>query len=581
MSEGGAGACHDGRSPGWDPGPSPMQRSIRLRPWQKSALERFRASTEPDFLAVATPGAGKTTFALTAAALDLADHPGRRLVVVAPTQHLKHQWAAAADRFGLHLEPSWSPRDGALPADLHGVVVTYQQVAQQAHPLSGLARGAFCILDEIHHAGDDRAWGDGIRTAFDPAARRLALSGTPFRSDDTPIPFVRYDWGQAHADYEYGYGEALADGAVVRPVWFPRIDGHMEWVAPDGEQLSHTFDDPLDRTRSNQRLRAALSAGGEWLPAVLDQAHEHLVGMRQRQPDAGGLVIAIDHDHARGIVELLRRRHGVHATLVLSDDPTASKRIEHFANGEQPWLVAVRMVSEGVDIPRLRVGVFATNTTTELFFRQAVGRLVRWRAGGGRRQKAVMFIPDDPRLRTYAARIAEQRRHLLRKERSAEDDLAADLQRSQLDDLRGEPDEAEQLNLFEVLSATPLGLVDDARPEWLDDEDDDHDGDEDHDADDGLTITLAPPAPPGGRRPGGFAGGGLSPREQRDRLRDANADRVLELVRMTGLGHAKVNSELNRLAGVGKVSEATIDQLQRRLTHADRWLDRLVGRRTG
>ena len=565
-----------------------MQRSIRLRPWQKTALERFRAGTGPDFLAVATPGAGKTTFALTAAALDLADHPGRRLVVVAPTQHLKHQWAAAADRFGLHLEPAWSPRDGRLPADLHGIVVTYQQVAQQAHPLSTLATDAFVVLDEVHHAGDDRAWGEGVTTAFDGAARRLSLSGTPFRSDDAQIPFVRYDWDQAHADYEYGYGDALGDGSVVRPVWFPRIDGHMEWVAPDGERLAHTFDDPLDRVRSNQRLRAALSLEGEWLPAVVDQAHAHLTDLRSRQPDAGGLVIAIDRDHARGICDLLRNRHGVTPTLVLSDDPTASKRIEHFAGGQQPWLVAVRMVSEGVDIPRLRVGVFATNTTTELFFRQAVGRLVRWRSDGGARQKAVMFIPDDHRLRTHAARIAEARRHLLQRTRTAEDDLAAD---AGLDPLRPEGDDPdqEQLSLFEVVSATALNLDEHARPEWLDDDGDDLDeaaptaGDGDGDGgNDALVITLATPPPPGGRRPGGFAGGdGLSPRQQRERLREANADRVLELVRLTGTSHAQVNGELNRLAGVGRVSEATVEDLQRRLVQADRWLDRLVGRRAG
>ena len=89
-----------------------MSRSVRLRPWQKEALERFAVSERPDFLAVATPGAGKTTFALTAAVQDLVAHPERRVVVVAPTQHLKHQWARAAGRFDLHLEPQWSPRDG-------------------------------------------------------------------------------------------------------------------------------------------------------------------------------------------------------------------------------------------------------------------------------------------------------------------------------------------------------------------------------------------------------------------------------------------------------------------------------------
>jgi hypothetical protein len=33
-----------------------MPRSVRLRPWQKAALERFHAHDGADFLAVATPG---------------------------------------------------------------------------------------------------------------------------------------------------------------------------------------------------------------------------------------------------------------------------------------------------------------------------------------------------------------------------------------------------------------------------------------------------------------------------------------------------------------------------------------------
>ncbi len=545
-----------------------MTRSVRLRPWQKEALERFSASDEADFLAVATPGAGKTTFALTAAVQDLVAHPERRVVVVAPTQHLKHQWARAASRFDLHLEPQWAARDGRLPDDMHGIIVTYQQVAMQPRALRGVARDSFVVFDELHHAGEDRAWGDGVRVAFEEAARRLAISGTPFRSDTAAIPFVGYDgFGEAHSDYEYGYGDALHDGGVVRPVYFPRIDGHMEWVAPDGTQHSSTFDDPLDHARSGQRLRTALSLSGEWLPAVLDQAHAQLQAIRTVQPHAGGLVIAMDQEHARGIVDLLRRRHGVTATLVVSDDPTASARIEHFAEGEQPWIVAVRMVSEGVDIPRLRVGVFATNTVTELFFRQATGRLVRW-TRGLRAQKAFFFIPDDPRLRRFAAGIAEQRRHSLRRR---EDDERMDPE--DLDELPGTPDQEEQLSLFSVLSAVALGEP--HLPEWLaDDHDtsgpDDPSGD---DEDDDLVITLAPPPRPGAGGPGAVHH--RTRREHKAHLRAENADWARDLVRVTGLSHAQVNSELNRSSGVTKISEATVDQLERRLKAAEAWLRRL------
>ncbi len=392
-----------------------MARTVTLRPWQKSALERFAATAAPDFLAVATPGAGKTTFALTAARQALAAEPGRRLIVVVPTAHLKAQWAGAATAFDLHLDPRWSAGEGALPADMHGVVTTYQQVASSAGVLRGLARGAFVIFDELHHAADDRAWGDAVREAFAGAARRLALSGTPFRSDVHAIPFVRYADDEAVADYEYGYADALTDGGVVRPVYFPRIDGMMEWSAPDGTVHAHSFEDSLDATRSSQRLRTAYSLEGEWLPHVLRQAHEQLLTIRRRQPGAGGLVIATDQDHARGIAEIMQGRLGIRAVVATSDDPEASTRISRFGAGSEPWIVAVRMVSEGVDIPRLRVGVFATTTTTELFFRQAVGRLVRW-TPGTTGQKSFLFIPDEPRLRARAFAIAEQRRHCLRRE---------------------------------------------------------------------------------------------------------------------------------------------------------------------
>ncbi|MDH3679444.1 MAG: DEAD/DEAH box helicase, partial [Acidimicrobiia bacterium] len=376
--------------------PSGRRGKVRLRPWQRRALDTYQATALPDFLAVATPGAGKTMFALTAARLMLPTLHGR-LVVVAPTRHLKLQWATAAERFGLHLDADWSPLD-RLPGDVHGLVTTYQQVAAAADELAAIGAGGMAILDEVHHAGDELAWGDGVTTAFASTARRLALSGTPFRSDTAAIPFLNYVGDQVVPDVEYGYGEALRDGTVVRPVYFPRFGGHMEWTAPDGAEVSATFEDALPRSLANQRLRAALSLDGEWLPTVLGHAHRQLGRIRERQLDAAGLVVATDQDHAQGIARLLRDRFGVRAIVAVSEDPGASEKITRFAASTEPWIVAVRMVSEGVDIPRLRVGVYATTTTTELFFRQAVGRIVRHTGGRGR---AYMFVPDDARLRNF------------------------------------------------------------------------------------------------------------------------------------------------------------------------------------
>jgi superfamily II DNA or RNA helicase len=444
---------------------------------------------------------------------------------------------------------------------MHGLVTTYQQVATAARPLSGIARDAFVILDEVHHAAEDRAWGDSLRLAFDGAANRLSLSGTPFRSDTNAIPFVRYRLDEAESDFEYGYGDALADGRVVRPVYFPRIDGQMEWTAPDGSTHEATFEDALDRVLAGQRLRTALSVEGEWLPAVLRKAHQQLLDVRRTQPDAGGLVIAIDQEHARGIARILRDRLGVPAEVVTSEDPTASSKIARFAGSTAPWIVAVRMVSEGVDIPRLRVGVLATTTTTELFFRQAVGRLVRWTTGN-RRQPAFLFIPDDARLRLLAFGIAEQRRHSLRKEtrEEAEPDPAA------FDDI---PKDQLELSLFAAISAVTLGEVE--LPEWAAD---DHDelADAEPVDDESLVVDLPPLR---GRTMVATVEGSV-PRHQHKRdLRARNAELARAIARRSGLAHAHVNIELNRMAGVRRITEATLEQLDRRARCADGWLARL------
>ena len=531
-----------------------MTRTVRLRPWQKSALDQFVESAAPDFLAVATPGAGKTTFALTAARHQLAGGGGRRLIVVAPTAHLKLQWARAAAAFSLHLDPAWSPGVGGLPRDMHGIVTSYQQVATSAGVLGRLSRDAFVIFDELHHAADDRAWGASIREAFGGAGRRLALSGTPFRSDTRAIPFVDYHGDEAVPDFEYSYGDALADRRVVRPVYFPTTNGQMEWSAPDGSIHSATFDDRLDAARAGQRLRTALSLEGEWLPTVLRTAHARLAEVRREQPNAGGLVIATDQEHARGIASLLLTRFGTKARIVTSDDPQASAGIAEFAAGSDPWLVAVRMVSEGVDIPRLRVGVYATTTATELFFRQAVGRFVRWTRGVPR-QRSWLFIPDDPRLRLHAARVAEQRRHSLRRREPEE---------TERDEARETDAPDEQMSLFAAISAVATDAT--GFDELLHDELDDGEDD----GLDGFELTLAPPPPLSGGGDTGTAG--RTRREEKRNLRDENATVARELARRARLTHAQVNAELNRLSGVGKVSEATIEQLERRLAAADKWL---------
>ncbi len=425
-----------------------------LRVWQRRALARYLAAAPRDFLTVATPGAGKTTFALRVAAELLADRTVHAVTVVTPTEHLKHQWAAAAAEVGLALDPDFRNSAGATSRDYHGVALTYAQVA--AHPTLHRARTegrrTLVVLDEIHHAGDAKSWGDGVREAFTPAVRRLALTGTPFRSDDTPIPFVNYEPDadgalRSAADHSYGYSEALADG-VVRPVVFFAYSGEARWRTSAGEEYSARLGEPLTAEHTARAWRTALDPAGEWIPAVLAAADTRLTQLRTAAvPDAAGLMIATDHTAAKAYAGILRRITGREPVLVLSDDPRASGRIAAFARSDERWLVAVRMVSEGVDVPRLAVGVYATSASTPLYFAQAVGRFVRSRRTG---ETATVFLPSVPVLLELASRLEEQRDHVLGAPRRAEEGWD-DALLAQANAQRDEPGEEERA--FTALSA--------------------------------------------------------------------------------------------------------------------------------
>ncbi|WP_245677135.1 DEAD/DEAH box helicase [Nocardia acidivorans] len=402
-----------------------------LRAWQRRALTKYLTTKPRDFLAVATPGAGKTTFALRVAAELLADRTIDQVTVVAPTEHLKHQWAGSAQRLGIQLDSNFSNSTGSTSSDYHGVVVTYAQVASHPfkHRVRTENRRTLVIMDEIHHTGDAKSWGEAVEEAFGDATRRLALTGTPFRSDDSKIPFITYEadesgFEKSKADHTYGYSEALADG-VVRPVVFLAYSGEAHWRDSAGDEYSARLGEPLNAEQTARAWRTALDPAGDWMSKVLTAADTRLRQLRATgMPDAGGLVIATDQDKARDYAELLEHISGTKPTVVLSDDPQSSSRIGEFSESTDPWMVAVRMVSEGVDVPRLAVGVYATSASTPLYFAQAIGRFVRARKAG---ETASVFLPSVPVLLDLAAQLEVQRDHVIGKPHREKNELDDEL----------------------------------------------------------------------------------------------------------------------------------------------------------
>jgi len=506
-----------------------------------------RAHSAPSFLASATPAAGKTTFGLHIAHRMLSAGFVARVVVAGPTTHICRQWAADAARYGIDLEPNRPNSDGPESGDFHGVAVTYQTIAAgpDTHR-SAARRPTLLIADEPHHMGDQAAWGLRTRKAFDGAHFRLLLSGTPFRSDNSAIPWVTYDEdGISRADYAYGYPQALVD-RVCRPITFLPYDGEMEWIS-DGRLRSADFDLVLPAAEAARRLRTALHPEGEWMGEVLRDGDARLSEVRaEGHPDAGGLVIASDQDHARAIAARLGSISGERPELVMSDEPGASQRIAEFAGSDRRWLVSVLMVSEGVDIPRLRVGVYATAARTELFFRQVVGRFIR-STPRPRRQMSYLLMPADPRLKALAHEIEEERRHALDLSPAAEEDEGEEFDDS--DPEAGEPGggfaalSSGDAELDEaIMSATTLQLfpTDDPEPAKR------------------ATAVAKPKA----------AAEDTEPKREsayaaRERLRGERSRMVGDLARRTGKSHREIQARINRATGVRSVANATIDQLER------------------
>lgn len=375
---------------------------MNLRSWQNDAIaayktwETTRRGTST-FTAAVTTGAGKTIFGAAVAKYLLDKGTIKEVVITAPSNTILAQWRQALTLFDIDEDKTR--------------LFTYSWIHANPDLFQQYTIAQFKVLvihDEMHHAGEGNAWGDLIRLGSG-AKRRLMLTATPFRDDEAKLPYVRYVKHELRPNYLYSYGDALRDG-YVRPLTFLPYDAvggqwRLRSMVEDGNFASTTKLDQLQRVLNN-----CLSPKHQWLATILRDAHAKLSDIRQTVTDAAGIITCKDQAHARSVAALLQQISGYEPVLALSDNPASDEHLADFRNSIAPWLVVVKKGSEGLDIPRLRVGVWASNVTKRLSFLQFVGRVMR---PTGTNEMAYLFMPGHPALLRYALSIEDMVLHVL------------------------------------------------------------------------------------------------------------------------------------------------------------------------
>jgi superfamily II DNA or RNA helicase len=400
-----------------------------LRRWQAEAVDLVLAAIarEP-VLVEACPGAGKTQFGLEIAYRLVAEGRISRVLVVVPSIGIADVWQRACSAVSpdtptlpLRSQRDWRAVD-PIGDNWLGAIITYQSLFASTEMFLAHATDpghrTLVIFDEVHHAGAGAAWGRSAQEAFAAGAGAIfSLTGTPFRTNRDPIVFVASEGGSAKPHYRYSYDQAIADGAC-RPVQFVEARGQTTFRTEDDVVHTVTFDDhALTDVGQRRRLRAALEwiAEGSIAAKMLADANRYVLGLRkQGDTDAAGLVVCVDCAHAAAVADFmttntLRGQRPVVACSRQHDenDPDPANAIRTFRESHDPWIVAVNMVSEGVDIPRLRCVVYLTNRLTLLAFRQIVGRVVRTDHRNADDHGRV-YLPADPRLVAMAQQVTDQ-----------------------------------------------------------------------------------------------------------------------------------------------------------------------------
>ncbi|NOH53644.1 diguanylate cyclase [Vibrio coralliilyticus] len=376
-----------------------------LRVWQQQCVElaynKYK-SGGAHFLAQATPGAGKTIMAASLAKKLLDEEMIDFVVCFSPSKTVSH---GLEKTFSKYLECKFKGQIGD-----RGISLTYQSLRSlNAEFWDTLANyRVLCVFDEIHHCGGDNddnynSWGYHTLAIVQKAATyTLALSGTPWRSNQTPVILATYSDpdGRIICDYQYPLSQAVQDGVCRRPK-IALIDCGKTFFSDSNNH--EVFRSINELVSSGHVGYSDVLKNIDALSHILEESVNRLILIRKSNKRAGGLIVASSIKHANLIAQILSERFNQSAIVVTYKTPDAQSAIQHFRNSERSWIISVGMISEGTDIPRLQVCCYLSNIKTELYFRQVLGRILRTTID--RHQEAWLYTFAEAKLLQFAEQI--------------------------------------------------------------------------------------------------------------------------------------------------------------------------------
>lgn len=378
---------------------------MKLRIWQEECINKAMYQYkrgQSHFLCLATPGAGKTLMASTLAKKLKTENLIDFVICITPA-------LIVSDDFRTELEKQLGNKLNGKLGSI-GKTLTYQAMLNEDYIWDLFEQyKVFVIFDEIHHCAgsnldNSNAWGEKIISNIQgKATYTLALTGTPWRSDCIPISLGDYTKdGFIHCDYSYGLTQAISDN-VCRTPQITLFDNDNITLRESGRVSQFdSFNNLLSNSNCNYQ---SLIESEVLIKHMLQQADKTLNLLREIEPNSGGLIVAASTHHARNIHNTLKRYLNENAAIVTYLEPNPILLIKNYKYDSSKWIISVGMISEGTNIPRLKICCYLTRIKTELYFRQVLGRVLR--VSRPKHDYGYFYMPAEPTLSEFALRVSK------------------------------------------------------------------------------------------------------------------------------------------------------------------------------